>query len=174
MQQSWIFKSTCGKSTIANSDGIQTGAASGRMPTKDYFALMQRPRANRQTLGPDGYLWTMSPLDCDSVFVVLKRDSKGYTAVRFLSDASKTPVLGFAGNRIDGDGSIFFSESVVLGDQKASRLTPGSGQGCHFYFTDHGTFTPGWENRLTTIECDLRMKTPDGHLINANVTFNRS
>jgi hypothetical protein len=94
--------------------------------------------------------------------------------VSFSNGDAKTPVLGFAGNRVDGDGPLFFSDAVALGDQKASPLSPGSGQGCHFYFTDHGTFTPGWENRLTTIECNLRMKTSDGHLINANVIFNRS
>lgn len=173
-QQSWTFKGTCGTSTIANSDGVQTGAAGGRMPTKDFLALMQRARANHQTLGPDGFLWTTSPLNCDSALVVLENDSDGYTVVSFSNDDAKTPVLGFAGNRIDGDGPLFLSDGVALGDQKALPLTPGSGQGCHFYFTDHGTFTPGWENRLTTIECELKMKTQDGHLINANVTFNRS
>ena len=135
---------------------------------------MQRARASHQRLGQDGFLWTTSSLNCDSALVLLKGDSKSYTAVSFLSDDAKTPVLGFAGNRIDGDGSLFLSDRVALGDQKALPLTPDSGQGCHFYFTDHGTFTPGWESRLTEIECELRMKTPDGHLINANVTFNRS
>jgi hypothetical protein len=173
-QESWILKGTCGKSTIANSDGVQTGAASGRMPTKDFLALMQRARANHQSLGPDGFLWSTESLNCDSVLVVLKNDSSGYTVVSFSNDDAKTPVLGFAGKRIDGEGPLFLSDGVALGDQKALPLTPGSGQGCHFYFTDHGTFTPGWENRLTTIECDLRMKIPDGHLINANVTFTRS
>jgi hypothetical protein len=94
--------------------------------------------------------------------------------VSFSNDDAKIPILGFAGKRIDGDGPLFLSDGVALGDQKALPLAPGSGPGCHSYFTDHGTLTPGWENRLTTIECDLRMKTSDGHLINANVTFNRS
>lgn len=173
-QQSWTFKGRCGKSTIANSDGVQTGAACGMMATKDYLALMQLARANHQTLGLDGFLWTTSPLNCDSALVLLKSGSKGYSVVSFLNSEAKTPVLGFAGNRIDGDGPLFLSDGVALGDQKALPLTPGTGQGCHFYFIDHGTFTPGWENRITTIECNLRMKTPDGHLINANVTFNRS
>jgi hypothetical protein len=173
-QQSWIFKGTCGKSTIAKSDGIQRGPVSGMMPTRDYLALMQQARANHQTLGPDGFLWSTEALNCDSALVVLKSDSSGYTVVSFSNDDAKTPILGLAGKRIDGDGPLFLSDGVALGDQKELPLIPGSGQGCHFYFTDHGTFTPGWENRLTTIECDLRMKTPDGHLINANVTFNRS
>jgi hypothetical protein len=172
-QQSWTFKGACGKSTIANSDGLQTGAAGGMMATKDYFALMQWVRANHQALGPDGFLWTTSPLNCDSALVLLNGDSKGYTAVNFSNGDAKTPVLGFAGNLVDGDGPLLFSDAVALEDQKAPPLSPDSGQGCHFYFTDHGTFTPGWENRLTTIECNLRMKTLDGHLINANVTFNR-
>ena len=144
------------------------------MPTRDYLALMQQARANHQTLGPDGFLWSTEALNCDSVLVVLKSDSSEYTVVSFSNDNAKIPVLGLAGKRIDGDGPLFLSDGVALGDQKSLPLTPGSGQGCHFYFTDHGTFTPGWEDRLTAIECDLRMKTLDGHLIKANVTFNRS
>ena len=128
-QQSWIFKGTCGKSTIAKSDGIQRGPASGMMPTKDYLALMQQARANHQTLGPDGFLWSREALNCDSVLVVLKSDSSGYTVVSFSNDDAKTPVLGLAGKRIDGDGPLFLSEGVALGDQKALPLMPGSGQG---------------------------------------------
>ena len=53
-QKSWVFKGTCSKGNIAESDGVQTGAASGMMGTKDYFALMQRAKAAHLTVGSDG------------------------------------------------------------------------------------------------------------------------
>lgn len=175
-QKSWAFKGTCSKGNIAESDGVQTGTASGMTSTKDYSALMKRARAAHLTLGSDGFLWATHPLHCDSVALVQMDDYKGHTMVTFSNGDPNSPILGFAGGLIDGDGPLFLSDTVYLEDGKAMPLNPnpGSGQGCHFYFTDHGTFTQGWESRLTTIECDLRVKGADGHLVNANVTFDVS
>jgi hypothetical protein len=61
-------------------------------------------------------------------------DSAGRTAVTFSNG------LSFTGDRVGGDGPLFF-------------LKAGSNAVCHFYFTDHGTFTLGWESRITVIEC---------------------
>jgi hypothetical protein len=169
--KSWVFKGTCSKGNIAESDGVQTGADSGTMSTKAYFALMKRAKAAHQTLGADGFLWTTEPFHCDSIALMQMDDYKGHTIVRFSNGDPNRPILGFAGGRIDGDGPLFFSDTVYLADGKAMPLSPGSGQGCHFYFTDHGSFTQGWESRLTTIECDFRVKTETGHLMTANVVF---
>jgi hypothetical protein len=98
----------------------------------------------------------------------------GHTMVTFSNDAPQNPIIGFAGGRISGDGPLFFSDTVYLADGKAMPINAGNGQGCHFYFTDHGTFTLGWESRVTTIECELRIRTETGHLVQASVTFNAS
>jgi hypothetical protein len=99
-------------------------------------------------------------------------DYKGHTMVTFSSGGTNNPILGFAGGLIGGDGPLFLSDTIYLADGKAMPLNrDGSGHGCHFYFTDHGTFTQGWGSRLTAIECDLRVKTQNGHLISADVTF---
>lgn len=44
----------------------------------------------------------------------------------------------FSGARVGGDGPLFLSPQ---------------GTACRFYFTDHGTFTEGWESRLVAVEC---------------------
>jgi hypothetical protein len=171
----WVLQGTCSKSSIAESNGVQARPANGEMSTKDYLALMKRVRDAHQSLGADGFVWTEQPLHCDSMAVVQMDDYQGHTMVTFSNGDPKNPILGFAGGRVDGDGPLFFSDTVYLADGKALPLNQGgTGQGCHFNFTDHGTFTQGWENRLTTIECDLRVKTDIGHLINANVTFDVS
>lgn len=174
--QSWIFKGTCSKGSIAQSDGVQTGAASGTMNTKDYFALMKRAKVEHLTLGSDGFLWTTKPLQCDAAIVWVKANAKGDTLAAFSNGDLAKPLLGFTGVPIDGDGPLFFSDSVYLGDgEPATQLNPnGNGQSCHFYFSDHGTFTQGWEHRLTAIECNVRVKTESGHLIDASVTFDVS
>ncbi len=170
VSKSWIFKGTCSKGNIAESDGVQR-APTGGMSTKDYFALMKRAKAAHLSLGSDGCLWSTRVLRCDSVVLVQMDDYQGHTMVTFSNGDTNSPILGFAGGRIDGDGPLFLSDTVYLEDGKALPLSPGSGQGCHFHFTDHGTFTQGWQSRLTTIECDLRVKGADGHLVNANVKF---
>jgi hypothetical protein len=169
--KSSVFKGTCSTGSIAESDGVQTGAASGRMNSKDYFALMKRAKATHMKLGPDGFLWSTEPLHCDSIAIVQMDDYQGHTLVRFSNGDANNPILGFAGGRVSGDGPLFFSETVYLADGKAIPLSSGGGQGCHFYFADHGTFTQGWEKRLYAIECDVRMKGPDGHLLTADVKF---
>ena len=170
--EAWTVKGTCSKANIAESDGVQTESANG-MSGKDYLALMQRARAAHLTLGSDGFLWATQPVQCDSAIVWVKANSKGDTLVSFSNGDQGKPVLGFTGLPIDGDGPLFFSDSVYLGDGKpAMPLNPnGNGQSCHFYFTDHGTFTQGWENRLTTIECNVRVKGGDGHLVSVDVRF---
>jgi hypothetical protein len=171
-QKGWSFKGTCSNANVAESDGVQVKPANGPMSTKDYLALMKRARESHLTLGPDGFLWSARQLSCDSVVIMQIDDYEGHTAVSFANGDPDNPVLIFAGGRIGGDGPLFFSDNVYLGEGKAMHINP-NGKGCHFYFTDHGTFSQGWENRLTTIECDLRMKTEAGHLISANVTFSR-
>ena len=51
-----------------------------------------------------------------------------------------------------------FRTPFTLGDGKPGmKLTPnGNGQSCHFYFTDHGTFTQGWESCLSAIGSAMR------------------
>jgi hypothetical protein len=73
-----------------------------------------------------------APAHCDAATVVT--DAAGHTSVTFSN------ALSFTGDRIGGDGPLFF-------------LKAGSNATCHFYFTDHGSFTSGWESRLTVIEC---------------------
>lgn len=158
--------------TRSESDGVQV-VANG-MREKEYLAAMQRARAAHLTLGSDGLLWATQTVQCNSALVWVKANSKGDTLVSFsIGDLSK-PVLGFTGVPLNDDGPLFFPDSVYLGDGKpAMQFTPtGNGQFCHFYFTDHGTFTQGWENRLTTIECNVRVKRADGHLISVDVRFN--
>ena len=170
--EAWTVKGTCSKANIAESDGVQTGVANGT-GGKDYLALMKRARAAHLMLGSDGFLWATQLIQCDSAIVWVKANSKGDTLVSFSNGDPAKPVLGFAGGPIDGNGPVFFSNSVYLGDGKpATKLNPtGDGQSCHFYFTDHGTFTQGWENRLTTIECNVRVKGADGHLVSVDVKF---
>lgn len=170
--EAWTVKGTCSKGNIAQSDGVQTGAANG-MSGKDYLALMQRARAAHLTLGSDGFLWATQPVRCESAIVWVRANSKGDTLVSFSDGNEGKPVLGFTGVPIAGDGPLFFPDSVYLGDGKpAIPINPnGNGQSCHFYFTDHGTFTLGWENRLTTIECNARVKGADGHLVSVEVRF---
>lgn len=174
-QKGWSFKGTCSNSSISESDGVQTGAGSGTMSVKDYLALMKRTRDSHLTLGADGFLWATRPLSCDSVVIMQIEDYKGHTAVSFSNGNPENPILIFAGGRIGGDGPLFFSDTVYLAKGKAMPLNSGgNGQGCHFYFTDHGTFTEGWTSRLTTIECNLKVKSETGHLTEASVTFKTS
>jgi hypothetical protein len=92
--------------------------------------------------------------------------------VTFSNGDSTQPVLGFAGGLMGGDGPILFAETIYLTDGKAMPLNSHVNMpSCHFYFTDHGTFTQGWENRLTTIECNLKVKGADGHLVTGDVRF---
>jgi hypothetical protein len=198
-QKSWVFKGTCSKGNIAESDGVQTGAASGMMGTKDYFALMQRAKAAHLTVGSDGFLWSTEPLHCDSVAIVQMDDYKGHRMVTFSNGDPDNPILGFAGGLVDGDGTILLADTVYLTDGKAMPLNPGpNAPRCQFYYTNNGykaeRLPPGldpithaqlaakaeaeayksWETRVNTIECDLRVKGADGHLVNGNVTFDVS
>jgi hypothetical protein len=95
-----------------------------------------------------------APVACNAVTVI---DTGGHTTVTFSNG------LGFSGTRIGGDGPLFFTDTIYS-DGKAVQISPGSGQGCHFYFTDHGTFTQGWESRLVTIECDVRLQATKGKI----------
>jgi hypothetical protein len=167
-QKSWVLEGTCSKGNIAESDGVKPDLGPGNTR---WLAVVQRAKAAHLTLGTDGFLWSTQTLNCHSVSIMQMDDYKGHTMVTFSNGDPNHPILGFAGGRIDGDGPLFFTDTAYLADGKAMPLNSGSGQGCHFYFTDHGTFTQGWESRLTTIECDLRVKGSDGQLVNANVTF---
>jgi hypothetical protein len=162
--------------TISESDGIQV-VANG-MSGKDYLEAMKRARASHLTLGADGLLWATQPISCDSVIVWPKANSnaKGETLISFTNGDPNKPVLGFTGVPVDGDGPLFFPDGVYLGDGKPPIEidSHGNGQTCRFYFTDHGAFTQGWENRLTTIECGVRVKRADGHLVSVDVKFHRA
>ncbi len=46
-----------------------------------------------------------------------------------------------------------------------------AGRGCYFHFMDQGSFTPGWEKRLTMVECEFIMDTPNHRPRRATVTF---
>ncbi len=170
-QKSSIFKGTCSKGSIAESDGVKPDLGLGN--TK-WLAVVKRAKAAHLTLGADGFLWSTQPLSCNSVSIMQMDDYKGHTMITFSNGDLNHPILGFAGGRVGGDGPLFFTDTAYLADGKAMPLNPGSGQGCHFYFTDQVTFTQGWESRLATIDCDLRVKGSDGRLINANVTFDVS
>jgi hypothetical protein len=158
--------------TLSESDGVQV--ITRGMSGKEYLAAMQRARAAHLTLGSDGLLWATQPVPCNSALVWLNANSNGETLVSFSNGDPSKPVLGFTGVPVDGDGPLFFPDSVLLGDGKpAMQLNPsGNAQSCHFDFTDHGTFTQGWENRLTAIECNLRMKRADGHIVSVDIRFN--
>jgi hypothetical protein len=106
----------------------------------------------------------------------VKANSKGETLVSFSTGDPSKPVLGFTGVPVNDDGPLFFPDSVLLGDGKsAMQLSPNdNGQSCHFDFTDHGTFTQGWESRLMAIECNVRVKRTDGHLVSVHVRFDRT
>ena len=122
------------------------------------------------TLGADGFLWATQPLPCDHVGIG-QMDDKGRRAVIFLNGADN-PILGFTGGLVGDGGPILFADTIFLKDGKAMPLNPGANAPqCHFYFTDHGTFTQGWENRLTTIECNARVKGADGHLVSVDMRF---
>jgi hypothetical protein len=82
-EKSWTLKGACSKGNIAESDGVQARPSSGMMSTKNYFSLMKRAKANRLTLGSDGFLWATQPLQCDSVAIVQMEDYAGHTMVTF-------------------------------------------------------------------------------------------
>jgi hypothetical protein len=179
-EKAGVLKGTCSSGiltshpvnygTLSESDGVQTGAASGRMNTKDYLALMKRVRDSHMTLGADGFLWSTQPLPCDHVGIG-QIDDKGRRAVIFLN-GDDNPIVGFTGGLVGGDGPILFADTIYMTDGKAMPLNPdANAPQCHFYFTDHGTFTQGWENRLTTIECNAKVKGADGHLASVDVRF---
>jgi hypothetical protein len=138
-QKSWVFKGTCIKGNIAESNGVQTGVASGTMFTKDYFALMQKARASHLTVGSDGFLWSTQPLHCDSVAIMQMDDYKGHRMVTFSNSDPDNPILGFAGGLVDGYGTILLADTVYLTDGKAMPLNPGpNAPKCQFYYTNDG------------------------------------
>lgn len=169
-QDASTIKGTC-NGTLSESDGIQVLPSSGPVSTKDYWAVMKRAKASHLTLGSDGFLWTTQTLSCDSALVKTDKTT-GHVRVMFSNGGSSSPVLGFSGSQIGGDGPLVFSDTVYLNDgQTLSFQSGGNGQGCHFYFADHGTFTEGWQHRLTVIECEVRVKNSAGKLISGNVKF---
>jgi hypothetical protein len=93
------------------------------------------------------------PVSCNAATLTTASDGR--------TTASFSNGLSFTGVRIDGDGPLFFTDTIV-NDGTPVQIAPGSGQGCHFYFTDHGTFTKGWEQRLTIIECDVKLQGARG------------
>jgi hypothetical protein len=195
-QKSLVFKGTCSKGNIAESDGVQTGAASGMMNAKAYFALMKRAKAANLTLGEDGFLWSRRVLHCDSVAIVQMDDYTGHRMVTFSNGDSTQPILGFAGGLMGGDGTILLAETIYGTDGKAIPLNPGANAPrCQFYYTNDGykaeklppDLDPithaqlaakaeveaykSWETRITTIECNVRVKGADGHLLTGDVRF---
>jgi hypothetical protein len=166
------------------------------MSTKSYFALMKRMKAAHQTLGADGFLWTTQPLHCDSVSIVQMDDYKGHRMVTFSNGDSTQPILGFAGGLMGGDGTILLAETIYGTDRKAIPLNPGANAPrCQFYYTNDGykaeklppDLDPithaqlaakveveaykSWETRITRIECNVRVKGADGHLLTGDVRF---
>lgn len=90
------------------------------------------------------------PITCDSVALGF---IDGHVGVLFLN-GSKI-VIGFSGDLIGDDGPLFFPTAIRLEGGKEVPVPPGGhNNSCHFCFSDHGAFTPGWEHRLTSIECD--------------------
>jgi hypothetical protein len=137
--QTWQFKGICEESKIAKSDGIQVG-----------------PTSRETTSGvksgkywEDGLLWEIKLLSCDTAVVVLKGDTEGYAAAAFLNAGDPAKILFcFAGNAAKNS---FFTNSVSLEGQKPVSFIPDGTHGCHFYFTDGGSFTLGWQTRLGTL-----------------------
>ena len=170
--KSWTIQGVCSPGSIAESDGVKPDLGPGKTR---WLAVVQQAKAAHLKLGSDGYLWKEQPIKCDSVSLVQMDDYEGHTMVTFSNGDPNNPILGFAGGRVGGDAPLFFSDTVYLSDGKAMSLNrDGSGQGCHFFPQTVGLFTRGWENRLTTIQCDLKVKTETGRLIQANVTFTAS
>lgn len=89
------------------------------------------------------------PVTCDSAAF---KFVDSHVEVQFLNGS--LIVIGFSGDLIGGDGPLFFPTAIRLVNGKEMSVPPGGhNNSCHFYFTDHGTFTKGWEHRLTAIEC---------------------
>jgi hypothetical protein len=194
--KSLVYKGTCSSGSIAESDGVQTGAASGTMNTKAYLALMKRASAAHLTLCSDGFLWSTQMLNCTSVSIVQMDDYKGHRMVTFSNGNSTPPLLGVAGGLWTGDGTILSATTIYGPDGKAIPLEPGANApSCQFYYTNdgykakklpqgldpityaqlaakaHAEAYESWETRITGIQCSVRVKGSDGHLLTGDVKF---
>ncbi len=172
----WEFKGTCSQGSIAKSDGVPAGASG--MSGRDFQLLTKRMRAEHLTLGADGFLWATQPVQCDSALVWANFRSRGHTIVMFQNGDPHNMTLGFLGLPVDRvSDAAFLADGVYLGAGKPgmpiSQMPHEDSPLCVVYFTDHGTFTPGWQNRLTGIRCDVTAKTATG-LIHASMTFHTS
>jgi hypothetical protein len=120
-------------------------------------------------------------INCDSVIIMRV---EGKTLVSFSNGDPAKPVLMFAGalNKVTGVERPFFTiEGVSWGDGNPMMripLTQGTmgptdmaGRGCYFHFMDQGSFTAGWETRLTMVECELIVDTQNHRPRRATVTF---
>jgi len=119
-------------------------------------------------------------IKCDSLIIL---QIKGHTVVSFSNGDPANPVLIFTGdlNKVTGVERPFFSiDGVNWGDGSPTMHVHASepndpndmgGRGCYFHFLDQGSFTPGWEKRLTMVECELIIDTPTHRPRRATVTF---
>jgi hypothetical protein len=169
----WEFKGTCSQGSIAKSDGVPAGVDG--MSGRDFQVLTKRMRAGHLTLGVDGFLWATQPVQCDSALVWINVNSKGHTMVMFQNGGLHNMTLGFLGLPVDRAwDAAFLADGVYLGEGKPgmpiSQMPHEDSPLCVVYFTDHGTFTPGWQNRLAGIQCDATAKTATGP-IHASMTF---
>jgi hypothetical protein len=120
----------------------------------------------------------VQPVICDSVTLNLTHD-KGRTSliIAFSNRDTEHPLLGWGAHpkgtfQMKDVGPMLVADTIYLADGKALPLNPGSNAPrCHFYFTDHGAFTQGWEKRLTTLECNMNVHFPDGTQVSKHVAF---
>jgi hypothetical protein len=59
---------------------------------------------------------------------------------------------GWEGNVVK---DLVFADDIVLPGSKEYKVQGPNAPRCQFYFSNHGGFTPGWESRLTLVECTM-------------------
>lgn len=126
---------------------------------------------SKMTVSADGSRWATDELHCTSAVVQAKA---GRTAVAFGNCGPEYPIISFRGALVGGEAPVFLTEVAALQGDKAEPIAPVSGSGCHFFFSDHGGFTPGWQDRLTAIKCDLKLTRETGSFVRASVSFTLS
>lgn len=171
--KSWTFQGSCVKSSISQSDGVQTGIVGGTVSPQLYWSVMKRARASHLELGSDGFLWAHQPLACTTATIIQKDDE---WVVSFADGDIATPVAIFSGKLIGGGGPVLFMDGMKLGNADAMHFNSHNNvPTCFFGFMNGGGgFTPGWQNRLEVIDCEGRVTTADNHLITVNAAFTRT
>jgi hypothetical protein len=114
---------------------------------------------------------------CDSAVLKLDYDKGGTKVILSFSNGDLTrPILGWSAHaegsfQMVDVGSILFADTVYLDGKEVPLNHAPNAPRCQFYFSDHGTFTSGWEHRLTAIECQMRLQFANGDRISKEIKF---